>query len=235
MGKLYDDRGNRMSPSFSNKNGVRYRFYVSSALLRGRKTEAGSVARVSAAEIESAVLAGLRTHQKQEQFDSAFGAIGDVERVLIAPGQLLITMAAKADGDGVNQEIRIAWPMKGKVAAPEVEGNGESEGAHNEGLILSVIRAHSWMRCLHDGVYESVELLAEASRLHPKVVRQALRLAFLSPEVTSAILEGKQPAGPTLARVPKLLPLSWMEHRRLLGCPLNTDAIKRAKSPLAAP
>jgi hypothetical protein len=94
---------------------------------------------------------------------------------------------------------------------------------------------HSWMRCLHDGVYESVELLAEASRLHPKVVRQALRLAFLSPEVTSAILEGKQPAGLTLARVPKLLPLSWMEHRRLLGCALNTDAIKRAKSPLAAP
>ncbi len=28
-GLLYDDRGNRMSPSFSTKNGVRYRFYVS--------------------------------------------------------------------------------------------------------------------------------------------------------------------------------------------------------------
>src|SRR3979409_2404226 len=166
MGRLYDDRGNRMSHSFSTKNGVRYRFYVSSALLRGRKTEAASVARSFAAEIESAVLAGLKTHQKQEQFDSAFGAIGDVERVLVAPGQLLITMAAKADGDGVNQEIRIAWSMKGKVTAPEVEGNGESGGAHNEGLILSVIRAHSWMRSLHDGVYESVELLAEASRLH---------------------------------------------------------------------
>jgi hypothetical protein len=39
MGKLYDDRGNRMSPSFSTNNGVRYRFYVSSALLRGRKAE----------------------------------------------------------------------------------------------------------------------------------------------------------------------------------------------------
>ena len=38
MGKLYDDKGNLMSPSFSIKNGVRYRFYVSSALLRGRKT-----------------------------------------------------------------------------------------------------------------------------------------------------------------------------------------------------
>jgi hypothetical protein len=35
-GKLYDDKGNLMGPSFSTKNGIRYRFYVSSALLRGR-------------------------------------------------------------------------------------------------------------------------------------------------------------------------------------------------------
>ena len=48
MGKLYDDKGNRMSPSFSTKNGVRYRFYVSSALLRGRKAAAGSVGRIAA-------------------------------------------------------------------------------------------------------------------------------------------------------------------------------------------
>jgi hypothetical protein len=52
LGKLYDDRGNRMSPSYSTKNGIRYRFYVSSALLRGRKDAAGSVARIAAAEIE---------------------------------------------------------------------------------------------------------------------------------------------------------------------------------------
>jgi len=60
MGKLYDDRGNRMSPSFSAKNGIRYRFYISSALLRGQKAQAGSVGRVSATEIESAVLAALQ-------------------------------------------------------------------------------------------------------------------------------------------------------------------------------
>jgi hypothetical protein len=32
MGTLFDDKGNRMSPSFSSKRGVRYRFYVSRAL-----------------------------------------------------------------------------------------------------------------------------------------------------------------------------------------------------------
>jgi hypothetical protein len=60
-------------------------------------------------------------------------------------------------------------------------------------------------------------MLAEANRLHPKVIRQALRLAFLSPNVTSVILAGSQPAALSLARIPKLLPLPWTEHRRLLG------------------
>jgi hypothetical protein len=46
------------------------------------------------------------------------------------------------------------------------------------------------------------------------------------PEVTSAILQGQ-----LLVPTPKLLSLPWMEHPRLLGCPLNTDAIKWVKSP----
>ena len=54
-GLLYDDRGNRMSPSFSTKRGARYPFYISTAL-HGRKSQAGSVPRVPAAEIEAAVM-----------------------------------------------------------------------------------------------------------------------------------------------------------------------------------
>jgi hypothetical protein len=98
-----------------------------------------------------------------------------------------------------------------------VEGNGVQEGALNEGLIQSIVRAHAWLQCLRDGAHQSIEQLAEANRLHPKVVRQALRLAFLSPDLTSAILEGRQPEALSLARIPKLLPLPWAEHRHLLG------------------
>src|SRR6202051_2447092 len=67
MGKLYDDRGNRMSPSFSAKNGVRYRFYVSSALLRGRKAEVGSVGRVAAQAIEAAVVQAVRNNLTNDE------------------------------------------------------------------------------------------------------------------------------------------------------------------------
>ena len=53
-GKLYDDRGNRMGPSHAPR-GPAWRYYVSRALLKGRKQDAGSVARVPAAEIERQV------------------------------------------------------------------------------------------------------------------------------------------------------------------------------------
>src|SRR5258705_13245603 len=102
-------------------------------------------------------------------------------------------------------------------AGTVVNGNSGSESTHKEGLIQSIVRAHAWVRCLQDGAYESIERLAEANRLHPKVVRQALRLAFLSPDVTSSILEGRQPAGLSLAQIPTLLPSRWTEHCRLLG------------------
>jgi site-specific DNA recombinase len=52
-GRIFDDRGNRMSPTHSNKLGVRYRYYVSHALLQKRKAQACTVARVPAAEIEA--------------------------------------------------------------------------------------------------------------------------------------------------------------------------------------
>src|SRR5262245_37434520 len=61
-GRLYDDRGNRMSSTHANKKGVRYRYYVSQALLQNRKSEAGSIARVPAPEVESLVCDGLRKH-----------------------------------------------------------------------------------------------------------------------------------------------------------------------------
>src|SRR5262249_12197564 len=39
-GRIFDERGNRMSPSHSNKGGARYRYYVSQAVLRNRRAAA---------------------------------------------------------------------------------------------------------------------------------------------------------------------------------------------------
>src|SRR5471030_1748607 len=56
-GRLFDDRGNAMSPTYTIKSdGRRYSYYVSQALLQNEKERAGSINRVPAAEIEKLVL-----------------------------------------------------------------------------------------------------------------------------------------------------------------------------------
>jgi site-specific DNA recombinase len=180
------------------------------------------VGRVSATEIEGAILAALSVQPGQgpKGFNGVLDTIERIERVIVARDQLLINLTRSSDDkemDGAVSEIRIPWPTKVRDSTVAMESDGETEGTHNEGLVQSVVRAHAWMQSLRHGMFESVEMLAEANRLHPKVIRQALRLAFLSPNVTSAILAGSQPAALSLAQIPKLLPLPWTEHRRLLG------------------
>src|SRR5262245_7331760 len=64
VGRIFDDRGNLMSPTHARKRGIKYRYYLSSALLHGRPDGAGSVRRVPAAEIEALVVESIRGHLK---------------------------------------------------------------------------------------------------------------------------------------------------------------------------
>jgi site-specific DNA recombinase len=98
-----------------------------------------------------------------------------------------------------------------RVSSPPPDGQPDQK------LLQSVVRAHTWLNDLSNGRYTSVEDLAEAAHLHPKVIRQGLRLAFLAPGVTDTILSGSQPSNLTLARIPKQLSLVWVEHHQLLG------------------
>ena len=49
-----------MSPSYTQRTGGRYRYYVSQAMLRGEKAEAGSRTRVGADDLEKLVIKTLR-------------------------------------------------------------------------------------------------------------------------------------------------------------------------------
>ncbi|MDD3149348.1 MAG: recombinase family protein [Candidatus Gastranaerophilales bacterium] len=59
-GKLFDGKGNYMSPSHSNTRNRKYRYYVSQAIIQGRKNEVGSISKIPADEIENVVFDELR-------------------------------------------------------------------------------------------------------------------------------------------------------------------------------
>ena len=63
-GRIYDDRGNRMTPSHARKGNIKYRYYLSSALLQGTAERAGTVRRVPATDVEALVIKAVREHLK---------------------------------------------------------------------------------------------------------------------------------------------------------------------------
>jgi DNA invertase Pin-like site-specific DNA recombinase len=214
MGKLFDDRGNAMSPSFSTKNGARYRFYVSSAILRGRKTEAGSVARVSAANIERALINALRQRLRIDEAVLDADIIGTyVERADLSNRAVKIstTPAAKIRSN----QFTIPWQPRQAGSASFVAATSERQP--DAKLVQAVVRAHAWLRVLQNNKFDTVEALAASVNLHPKLVRQELRYAFLAPTITAAIFNGDQPSNLSLARIPKTLPLAWFEQCQALG------------------
>lgn len=60
QGKLFDCRGTMYSPTFTNKSGKRYRYYVSGNFRELKDHPEGVMARLPAAEIEDAVKSGLK-------------------------------------------------------------------------------------------------------------------------------------------------------------------------------
>jgi hypothetical protein len=87
-GKLFDDRGNRMSPSHAAKKGRRWRYYVSQAILQGRKHEAGSVARVPAIEIERRVAEAAREALSASDGQRSSGSLTGQRKMSSAPADL---------------------------------------------------------------------------------------------------------------------------------------------------
>ena len=204
-GKLFDDRGNRMGPSFTRKNGVRYRFYVSTAL-RGRQHLAGSVKRVPATEVEQLIEQAIR-----KQLNLAYAASSDifdgVDRAVINTNHVRIMMKPAYTG----RPIEIPWTPAKTNAATVIEPTGQNKS--DPKLLQAIVRAYAWLNDLTSGSYDSIEALAEDVKLHPKIIRQQLRLAFLSPSIAEAVIMGGAGNTPTLVAIPKTLPLSWSKQR----------------------
>jgi site-specific DNA recombinase len=216
QGKLFDDKGNRMGPSFSSKNGVRYRFYVSTAL-RGRRHQAGSVTRLSAPEIEGVIEEAL-WRKFEEQAASRVAAWDRVERVVVRAKSILLTLnPTSTDGTPV-ETIEIPWVSKNVDRHDAFTAPADREP--DQKLVQAVVRAHAWLSEFANDSFSSIEELASKAEVHPKIMRQALKLAFLAPDIVTSILAGG--ARFELADLRNVSALSWQRQR---------DELHQARSP----
>lgn len=82
-------------------------------------------------------------------------------------------------------------------------------------MLKILIKAHRWRRRIESGAAKSVTDLAEQEKVTVPYVTRLLAVTCLAPDITAAILDGRQPRGLTTNRMLQTIPESWDEQRRL--------------------
>jgi site-specific DNA recombinase len=93
---------------------------------------------------------------------------------------------------------------------------GQTAPAPDAALLRCLAQAHRWVAALRRG--ESLVDIARREKHSESYLRTRAPLAFLSPKIQAAILEGRQPAHLTLERLVRTpIPLDWHEQERVFG------------------
>ena len=156
-GLLFDDRGNRLTPSHTGKGSVRYRYYVCLALLQGQLDRVGSIKRVPAEEIEALVAAQVRDLCSPDRLGRELGRLevthdeqqilikdvrchtakieNDDERAWIDLGRTIIQKIVVGP-----TQVQVTVDLHKLIAACRQDGGAESRGElGDQPLILDLI------------------------------------------------------------------------------------------------
>ena len=248
-GKLFDDRGNRMSPSHATKGGRRWRYYVSQAILQGRKHEAGSVARVPALEIERRVADAVSAaspafnrqgrHELHQPKASDRGATNSpavhpsdhdatlraaIERVVMSRTTIEIELAEGTASDDQNRILIIPWTPPAPHRRREIIQGGDERPCamgpmrtEARAVVTDALRdAHRWLDELTRSPNLTIESLAQREGKTERWIRRTISLAFLSPALVKAAIEGRLPRGFGVKRLMDL-PTAWPDQWSALG------------------
>jgi site-specific DNA recombinase len=233
MGRIFDDLGNRMTPSHSNKRGVRYRYYVSHALIQGRKRQAGSVRRIPAVEIEDLVLRAVRLNlssRDPENVPSDQQAIvAQIDKITAKRDaieiQLLEGGATSANSDSASSAgtsmISIPWTastfvaVKGIVQAPQTDGPALNPDKRDV-LLNAIAKSRRWIDDITSGRVKSFADIATKEKNVERHIRLLAPLAFVAPSLVQSIIDGIAPANLTVTELAKSSVHSWRKQHHLL-------------------
>jgi site-specific DNA recombinase len=153
-----------------------------------------------------------------------------VEKVLVADNTIMIRVrrcalidldvASSGSEDPTELTARLVLKRRGvetKLVLPGLAQQKHSSRC-DPVLIKAIVRGRAWFEELASGRARSLQELASRDGISRRYIRRLVCLAFLSPELVEASLQGRQPIELTATRLTELdLPLDWTEQHRLLA------------------
>ncbi|MBS0472432.1 MAG: recombinase family protein [Proteobacteria bacterium] len=232
LGRFFDDAGNVMSPTHSRKQGLRYRYYSSRALMEGRKSEAGTITRVSAEDIETRVIEALATARGSRAGQDTGVEEGRamiqtmVARVVVTKDRLTIELSDAARENLGQSTLCVPWtpkPSKPKrdLVLPINSDNPAPRPMHAERRakhLRAIALGRKWLQDLITGKANDAEAIAAREGRSARSVNMMISLAFVSPDIIEAAAAGRLPRGIGVTRLVDL-PLSWAKQKTALGLP----------------
>ena len=91
----------------------------------------------------------------------------------------------------------------------------QREATVDNTMVKVLARGFRWQRLLYDGTYATIEDMAAAEKINPSYISRLMRLAYLSPTIVEAILDGRHPAHLTMKDLMQPFPLEWAAQERL--------------------
>ena len=127
--------------------------------------------------------------------------------------------SASAESDD-DRSITITAPVRLRLRGQEMRlvfGDDQTPPPGHAALVRLLARAHAIKRRLFDEG-STVDELAQAEDLMPSYVTRLVRLSFLAPDITGAILAGRHDPNLTVTRLmaDTRFPLDWAQQRKML-------------------
>jgi site-specific DNA recombinase len=238
-GRIFDDRGNRMTPSHTNKQGARYRYYVSHAILQNRDDEAGSVVRISAPDVESTVVNAMRNHLNKRKTDERSDPTTDcelieryVERIIARPQAIEILLVSEAEHgpDEHDREIAaqppsksdsavvitVPWTTNAMVATKGILHSPSPSLTmstdERDILLTAIAKARAWIDDLVEGRIDSFAEIAKHEGKVERHIRLLAPLAFVSPGIIADIIDGV-PSPIAVTNLAKQMAYCWARQK----------------------
>jgi len=219
-GKLFDNAGYEMVARASfKKDARRYRYYMSRAVVDGRRELAGEVRFVPAHIIEPLLLSAV-AGQAVELLDEAAQAVayGRIERASIYLDRVVVELKLGNGKSPIEIPIRMDRTRAELIVTSRDPAKQPTSPRIDKTLIRALVRGYAMRMKLESGEASSVPDLMAEFGLAESYVRKILPLGFLAPDLMEQILDGQQPARLQIGHIcDGKLPLDWAGQRQLFA------------------